>query len=39
MDVGAVQVSKLGVTSVLVSTGEGLCLKSFKKGMKTFAER
>jgi hypothetical protein len=32
-----VQVSKLGVTSVLVSTGDGVCLRSFEEGMAAYA--
>ena len=36
-DVSIVQVSKLGVTSILVSTATGVCLQSFEEGMKAFA--
>ena len=32
------QVSKLGVTSILVSTGDGLSLRAFEQGMKSFAK-
>jgi len=32
------QVSKLGVTSVLVSTADGVCLRSFEEGMTAFAK-
>lgn len=33
-----VQVSKLGVTSILVSTGDGLSLRAFEQGLKLYAK-
>lgn len=32
------QVSKLGVTSILVSTGDGLSLRAFEQGLKLYAK-